>query len=351
MVSPARIPPSQWRPVSASAVELDYYGIPARPADPSALQAWLTEWTDYSGFASPEGNCLFDHPIGSTAVISIDPDAVAADPTVVTSNPGPLLTSPGIALADPTILTSEPLGLLTDSSQAAASSNWAGVIANVRGNYTETYGSITQPTQTYCPGPTSSSHSSWVGIGGLGSDHALIQNGTVQYGSPAVTVAFWESISPTGGVDVQGGNTAFPVSAGDQVNVSTTYTPTRISYGFHNLSTGQVWGYPFYGVNHVPPPAFYDGTSAEVIDERATNSTTHVIDELRQFSPASWSAARVAWGAGALTAIRSVPHYGLLMKQSGPSGSKTMTTLAHPVGGAAPDTFTDHWDACGRNGP
>jgi hypothetical protein len=41
------IPPSSWKPASATNAELAYYSIPVRPAGGTALQAWKSEWIDH----------------------------------------------------------------------------------------------------------------------------------------------------------------------------------------------------------------------------------------------------------------------------------------------------------------
>jgi len=54
-----RVPPSGWSPLTAPDVQIPFYGLPARPSDPSLLASWQLR---YRNFAGPQatGMCTLD---------------------------------------------------------------------------------------------------------------------------------------------------------------------------------------------------------------------------------------------------------------------------------------------------
>lgn len=285
-------PPSTWTPLTATDEELDFYGIPAKPADPSGLVGWKEEWAQYSGFAPP-GMCL----------------------------------QKGVRHG------------------AATSPNWAGVAATGH-SYTESYASIRQPHSTaVCPG--SSDHAAWVGLGGYGG-YPLLQNGTEDGpGSLNYITIWWEAFdrfgTDSGSITMQG----LP-SPGDNVNMATTYTPATstyqatVAFGWHDVSAGWVQNSgKMTVIGTSPVTAYWDGSSAEAIDERAGRSGGGLY-YLRKWDSGDvlWSNALVRFvGGSGQYGIRTVPHDGVNMY--------TNFMLADIPSAGSGTSFQAHWDSCG----
>jgi hypothetical protein len=297
-----RIPPASWRPLTATAAELAFYGIPARPADPAARAAWTAEWHNYTGFAAP-GICT---RVG------------------VKSNRASRPAGPFRA------------GISNDSSR-----NWSGMVANAH-TFTKVYANIGQPTTHV--GCVHDAHSTWVGLGGWYTNNRLLQNGTDDNGPLNKPYAWWEAIDPYFDTKEQV-EYNLTVSPGASVNMSTTYTPGgngSVSFAWHNNNTGKVATVgPLTSIAGAPTRYYYDGSSAEVIDERPTLSDG-LLASLRNYSPTHWGNAKV-WASNLSgAAIRNVEHFGVDMYDT------QGTQLAHVYGsGLSSLEFIDYWNHCG----
>jgi hypothetical protein len=312
---PVRNPPPSWSPLTATDAELDYYGLPPRPSSAAEVAEWAAEWASYT-WSPPPALC------------------VARDLRAATYSP-----------------------------------TWAGAIALGRNDYTRVVARLTEPTASYCPGSSPSSHVSWVGLGGFNTDGGLMQNGTIQTGKIVVDPStkrqldhFWFELISGGtpahdtGIwmlnfnDTEGGVGA-KVKSGDVIDVATAYIPSakKVKFYFHNVSTGYVK--TIGPTDHFPDKdnvrfsvesAYYGGT-AEVIDERTENLESKKYDQLRKFTPVQWRSAKVSFAGGTPVPIRQAPkHAGLTM------WSKASGTMAGPDGNGLPaDAFNDNWRGCG----
>jgi hypothetical protein len=305
-------PPASWTPLLASDTELSFYNFPARPTDPAGLAAWTDEWTHYSG-------------VGSPAMCATNLTAAATD-------------------------------ILTDLSGTTYSNIWAGEVATQATNYTRAYASLVDHADTGCTGQTDS-HVRWTGLGGYGT-HELLQNGIISGDHGAQDLAWIEALNSTYDTGVRTiPATTFAVRFGDRLNVATLYNATTksVTYQFHNLTTGQAYNPAYTNImttnqtTHVdstqPIATMYNGSSAEVIDERTTVLSTKTPTPLRQFPTSSYTNASSSTGGGtALTNIRSQTHANL------PMIMKNGTKLAGVGYDATADAFHDTWVACGANG-
>jgi hypothetical protein len=301
-----KIPPAGWWPVDAPSSELAFYDVPPRPTDPGALAAWRDEWIHYTG-------------VGRIA------------PCI----------QPGVQNVNST------------------STNWGGIEAY--GNtYTQAYGQPGVPHSLFAC-PHASGHSIWVGLGGdTGingfSPGGLLQNGITDDGStPNQWYWFFEAISwrhnPT--VDTGEVEPGEQSAVGDRINITTIYDPTlnSVHFGWHDLTSGQSLGLDYQDISAtdangnvyvLPTSSYYDGGTAETIDERpayAWSNPTRYLD-LRKWDsgPVNWTSATVSYPGTTGAAIRSVPHTGLIMNDG--------NLLLQPSGGADPTTFSDAWMNC-----
>jgi hypothetical protein len=311
--------PSGFDPLTASDSELAFYHFPARPQDPQALSDWNAEWSHFGGLIVP-------------TMCTTDQASIEA---------GNLLTD---SLGDP----------LNGGASGAAktSNNWAGVAATGRTNYTTAYGSTVVSTQTLCAGTQTSEHVAWVGIGGDGNQ-LLLQNGYEQYSSTPTTSLWYEGLNAT--YDTHIVRISMGVKSGDSLNIATHHDNGTVTYQFHNLTTGIASNpafatLPAYnratgaGPTNVAVNTMYNGSSAEVIDERPFNYGNRTLDQLRQFGRSSWSEASAATGTFTTrTAMRDLPHDAISMVNKA-----STATLAKPSAGSSSLSFYDTWYSCGQ---
>jgi hypothetical protein len=318
--STVAIPPASWKPLTASDTELAYYGFPDRPRDPAGLSAWNAEWSHYTRTVVPT-MC-----VGDSA--ALEPDGAVLDPL------GDLLGGSDV------------------SNAAYTSFNWAGVAAKARTNYTTAYGSMVVPNQAVCAGTQTSEHVAWVGLGAWGGGGKLLQNGLEQYGSGLTNTLWYEGLNTT--YDTHIVRISSPTAApGQTVNVATKYQSGTVTFSFHNLATGVAANPAFStmaaynrstgALTNVAVSNFYDGRSAEAVDERPYSFSAAKYYQLRNFGRNSWYEASAATGTFTTrTAMRDLPHDAITMKNR--SGS---TVLAAPGAGTTQLRFYDDWKNCG----
>lgn len=282
-----RIPPASWRPATATISELNYFGVALRPdeKDQEATKQWLSEWD-----------------LHYTATVAALP---------CTADKG--------------------------MSAEIDSSNWSGSVGQV-GGYYEAYGRTQFSAGIPCATQLDS-YTNWVGIGGVNSGH-LIQNGFWNSHANGASAPFYELIGP--GYDTSVTRLTSPlVALGDIFNISTTYDPFfGITFSWHDLTGGQLFHVTATSVGGHGPSFFYDGSTAEAIDERG--SINSVNSSLRNFGTSSWSFVQVARNGGALGQIRAeLPHNGFFMRND-----SLTTYLSTPTSGADLGSFADTWLGC-----
>lgn len=252
------VPPAGWSPLAAGAQELQTYGFPARPTNPTALSHWQAMLSAYKGSGAP-GLC-----------------ATNMKSTLVTG---------------------------------AYSDNWAGAIAlnNIYNQnlYTSALGEWSQTAIKATCGPNAQ-YATWTGIGGIAShfpaiydytggtaNGGLIQDGTDYFmygGKVPVDFAWYEAISydhPFPMIAFSGSGNA--IKPGDQVYSAVSYSPSNGTANFLVVDAtkhigwgaGNVPGVSYNG-QYAPMSSFYDGNTADFIAEPPTNLATNSIYPLAQ---------------------------------------------------------------------
>lgn len=216
-------PPPSFDPITASDDDLESYGLPPRPSNRDAAAVWSADMENWK------------------------------------RNPDP--------------------GLCATDYRAVQSGNWAGYFADgSAGSYHAVQGDYRQPSSlsTTC---ANSTLASWTGLGGYDSEK-LIQAGTAYLLGSTTAVAWYEYLGPNGQgipLTVMAGVT---ISPGDRIH---TYEVIQTSTGqttFYvaNLTNGTSKSV----IKTLSVSTYYDGSTAEFIDERLTYSGS--LTALRRFS-------------------------------------------------------------------
>jgi hypothetical protein len=296
------VPPTGWSPVTATDEELKNWGFDTRPTDPEMLAQWNADYANYSGSA-PVGMCQSD----------------AFAPSVGWDS-GP---------------------------------NWSGVIAT---STSATYhqkvtGIAVQPTFEYeCP--HKSSHAIWTGLGGNRTNR-LLQAGTeVLFGdSISEAWAWWEAISENFDTRMVRFNLSTP--PGHRIKSITQYFPSDKSAYMtvvdlttgKSASTGLISGIS-NGSNTIPMDAFYDGRSAEAVDERADGATgAYAVDGRYYYFRRQLNSAPTHWEGVWVNGSTKIGDLNRVnMNMIRPNGNR----LADPGGGVSNGgaSYYDFWNAC-----
>ena len=222
-------PPAGWSPLTATDQQLKAYGFRPRPTDAGKLAAWRQMYAHYRGVVTPKF-CT------------------------------------------------------TDRRNGVSSGNWSGILAT-SSTYTEAEGEWMEPSfVAVCS--TQSSYSMWPGIGGFfggSSGFKLIQAGTDTGTASVNDVYTWiELIS--GAHPFPEIETNAPVSPGDTMAIWVAWDAANQAADFEIYNVTQGWDgtLAVTAVNGVAASNFYDGGSAEVISERATNSSSGALYQLRK---------------------------------------------------------------------
>ena len=226
-------PPISFDPLTATPAELRDFGFPDRPTNNGALKLWMN-------------------------AMSVHLEDISKNVSLIQE---PLSNFVNVGVKD---------------QSTYVNTNWGGFDAKGAANtFTGVAGMFNVPAVTNsaaCPNPY---FSIWSGLGGAKGSNSLIQSGLI-YNLNAVinpTSADWSSFieflngsSNHGPVDLIAlvGST-WKVHAGDEMLTQTTYTATNrgtASFYLEDVTSGQYASYSVIGVS-----AYYDGTSAETIQE------------------------------------------------------------------------------------
>lgn len=280
------VPAAGFSPLTASDAQLQEYGFPPRPQNPNELAQWKSDMSHWKRVAAPT-----------------------------------LSTIPGIDHRLRRFNTSE-------------SANWGGYVNTSSSNqWIAVQGNWTQPT----PGSTSCSNadeSSWAGLGGWNTG-SLIQAGTdMNYGN--TPVAWYEYLKPNGGVAEQP-ISSITVRPGDSMHVYVSY----------QTSTGQT---DFYVADNTTGTSksvlvtldsnYYDGSSAEWIDERPTVNNSLV--PLLNYGSDPWTNAQTYNTQGVWEPIGNNSYTSVVMQNN----TGNYDFLSEPSSLQTSSSFTDYWLAC-----
>jgi len=289
-----RVPPAAWNPLTASAAELAYYDIPARPTVPENLTQWSDEWgpAHFRGFTRLESIC--------------------------SGNAGSLRYG------------------------SSSGGNWAGIVDDGSvGDYTQAYAGVTEPgTGDPCTKPVAI-FDSWAGLGGFAGAGNLLQAG-VTVGDPYAPssaggdVAFWEALNGTTQINPQFLPGDF-IAPGDDIHFSTRYdlATATVLFSWHNYTNGVTVSGGTGTIGGYPASAFYDGRYADFINEQIHGAA------VRQYSSVPWHDAGVTRSNGAPILAFAMPHFGLYSNDNGPT-----TQHLNPDSTSGGTSFVDAWQAC-----
>jgi hypothetical protein len=276
----APVPPSGFRPSTATDAQLAEYDFPARPP---AGAPGLTEWEQLmASYRQP--------PIPSFCNL----------PTV---------------------------------SAATPNSHWSGYVATQSSSpFVDAWGNYTQQGITAnCSG---AQEVSWVGIGGWGGSTSLIQAGTGKTGSGYV--AWYEYLDSTYDSHITA-YTGSQLHSGDPIHIFISYSTANQQVNLDVFDNGTE-----YAFNQHLDPAFYDGSSAEWIDERP--EVGGAFTPLADFGTNPWSNGYVLTNGGSQLSIGQNSNLEVKMTSD---GTVNGTILAAPGGlGSSGTSFNDTWDHC-----
>lgn len=272
------VPPQGFDPRSAGNAVLREMNLPTRPASGSALTSWLKDMASYKSLSTP---------------------ALCQGAPVTRPQP-------------------KPAGF--PKATHVAYTNWAGYIDTSR-----TYsGVVSHWTQNYahtcnCTGPTD--EVTWVGLGGVNG--GLVQAGTRLY-SNTTPYAWWEYVGADGsGVSIQSAGT---VGVGDDIAAAVSWNSA------HTVATFGVTDNGSYRINFSMSlsSTFYDGSTAEFINERPAYCSTGCYKTLTNFVQTNFSQARVILsGSSTQYAFTAQPYEGAVATNDGNFYSPPCSTSTH----------------------
>jgi hypothetical protein len=283
------------------------YGLPPRPSGAAAYARWAT-------FVSHIGHV-------------VTPDVIVR-PALRDNLPVTPKTSPLDADA-------QAAGKFGGVS-TGTTSIWAGYVSKESSStyYGNVEGSWIQPSisSTTCSGAT---HLTWVGIGGYGSQK-LLQDGTDQNNKP-----WFEYLGNNGtGVNISSFPTNVTIKSGDTVEAVTEYTGGTAYYLVEDVTTGKSTTVSVSGAS-----PYYDGSSAEFIDERTSFGQARIPSPLADFGVTHWTEAQAATSSAfkspqPLSSLTNVTQLSML-------NSSNNHTLALPENeGFGGYTFETSWKNC-----
>lgn len=290
------VPPAGFSPLKASAAQLAAYGLPPRPTNAADLARWTA---------------LMGHV---TTLVVPDVSISAAQP-----NSLPKL---------PTVQPGAKAGVSTGSTNI-----WSGYVSKQASStyYNEAFGEWIQPSisATTCTGAT---HLSWVGLGGYGTSK-LIQDGTNQSNQ-----AWYEYLGAGGtGVSITLLPASLGIHSGDTIAAWTSYSAGTAYWTVEDVTSGKASSATLTGAS-----SFYDGSSAEFIDERTTFGTTP--SPLADYSATDWTAADAeVTSTGYKDALSSLSNVTQLTMVNPNTGHTLATALNEGSNGY---TFQTAWKNC-----
>lgn len=285
------VPPPGFRPENATADQLDEYGFPPRPSDPTELSDWLKDMSQWKATSVP-------------TVCNLPAVAAIGDPA-----------------------EGEP----SDPSAARRFYNWAGFYTRDSSDHWKSVKAEYNQPDNFADPCTDSWEVSWVGLGGVDSN-SLLQDGTGMHNGKW---AWYEYISPNNDSHIV--QTTLSVSAGDHMHVETDYSPSgnKVTFFIQNQTTGGSRNVVVDGIGD----AYYDGSHGDFIDERPTVSGSFA--PLRNFDHVHWTNAKVETKAGDWNSLGSESHRRVEMIAQGNG-----TRLAEPDPLDTNTEFHDFWYHC-----
>lgn len=249
---------------------------------------------------------------------------------------------------------SEPVG------STSSSYNWSGVVDDkpTVSNYVSIEGTWDE-TGYKATCSSSAEGSDWVGLGGVNNESGyqrLIQTGVATTGNNSITQGFYEYLTAQNGQKTSGVNEIFyggssgaDIPSGDTVQAQVVYkpgSPASATFTVNDLTEG--FGYYPITLSPVDGPdgTFFDGTTAEWIDERPQVNGAY--SNLRQ-----WYNKNIVWvskdssnneatdeaGTSYSATEQTTSHYPNMVTASGDE-------LTLPLSVHGPESWTNYWNKC-----
>ena len=298
------VPSASFDALKATNAQLRAYGLPPRPLGAAAHARWVT-------FVSHLGH------------------VVTPDVTIRAALPDNLPDRPKTT-------TPDEAGDGFGGVSTATTSIWAGYVSKESSStyYGNVEGSWVEPSisSTSCSGAT---HLTWVGIGGYNSQQ-LLQDGTDQNNRP-----WFEYLGNNGtGVNITSFPTNVTISSGDTVEAITEYTGGTAYYLVEDETTGQTTTASVSGAS-----PYYDGSSAEFIDERTSFGAARIPSPLADFGVTHWTEAQAATSSAfkspqPLSSLTNVTQLSML------NGNDNHTLAVPENEGFGGYTFETSWKNC-----
>ena len=245
------VPPDGFSPVTATAAQLSEYGFPARPTDVTKLAEWQTQWSSFK----------YRRPVAEpTITVRPSPEKTnVASSSIETTDTGTSIIKP--AIED---------GQITEN-------NWSGYMDVAPGEDSEFDNVSGRFYQPYYTGP--GVESSWVGLGGHYTQ-SLIQAGTTIESS--VPYAWFEYLNATS--NWENCPSTITVHQGDQLVDTVFWTSGSSPYASFFVEDNTT-NTEFYDTESMSS-SYYDGESAEYIEERPTINKT--LTDLADYGDVYW---------------------------------------------------------------
>lgn len=296
------VPPKGFNPLTASAESLARYGFPPKPANPNQLNLW----TD-----------VVKHWHETTPTLELGPASkIHGSVKNISLRPSILLPN-------------------TTDSYPSYSNRWSGYIVNASSpsfnEWKAVQGDYYQP---FRGSNSNAMEASWVGIGGKNAyPTKMIQAGTfINWKGQGTYQAWYETFSDQYG-DIAAQPVGLVVRPGDHIHVYVDYEGSNSTIYLANESTG----------NAVPvkvqmDASYWDGSTAEFIDERPTYGTS--MPPLDNYDHVNWSNAQVYSIYGYWNPLGSLSNERMILTSD---GTYLGAVLSEPDALSSNTSFTDHW--------
>lgn len=296
------VPPEGFNPLTASDETLATYGFPPRPTDKDEFKEWEKNMSAYKTTPIPE------------------------------IEEGEVISAP-FEPAEDSFFNSRSIAFTNKNS-----SNWSGYVAKGGTNaFAQVQGDFVQPTiASDCAKNTY--QGTWIGLGGYNGSGKLVQTGTAMDTANGARhyYAWYEYISPSK-TNPAIKLTSVTVRGGDRIHAYCSFQ--RSNNKFNAYIANNTNGTSQSILIDLPASQYYDGTTAEFINERPrlSNGTTSWLAPLTKSNNTPWSKCQVYKTTSTWTNLGSLSTDKLTMK----NGSKT---LAYP-GALSGQTFTSYWSS------
>lgn len=235
--------PLGFRPLSATAAQLAEYGIPPRPSGRASFAQWKTDMAAF-------------HPSKRVPALQVTNERATLPPG--------------------------------GGGAYTASGNWAGwMMNNSTNNWVAAEGNYNQP-QYHSTSCSNAHEVSWTGIGGNTNNSGLIQDGTEITPSGGYSAWYEYLNSSGGGISITHFKQTVTIHPGDKIH---TYVAYARSTGLTDFYVADDTTGTQGTAEATLGSSYYDGTTAEWIDERPTYTVNGVnyLYPLLNYGSTSWN--------------------------------------------------------------